>query len=285
MANETLDDARIISQNKCPVCDGHASLISNMKTINPHSNETVDLMTCKLCAHWFHSPLPKQDYLMELYGEGSKFVAGDTSYFDNNFNEKYFQKVRKFVTPSWITGKFNYLEIGVGNANLFKYMSKFSNTSIGVEPGIWSPDNKSLVSSIDSVPTDHKFDIIVLFDVLEHVTEPLGLLKDLRSRASNNAYMSVTVPNSESFAAKFLQSRWAMVRPVGHLHYFSKLSLEKTFKDSGWEVHKISKQRDRQKSLFESLKNIRTLKPFIYTALFGRDQWLIHAKPTTDKQT
>jgi len=287
---ESLDKNFLKEILNCPICEGISKKIDVVKTINPKSQDTLDLMQCQNCGHWWISPLPSQDYLLKLYEDGSEFVVsknykGSDEISDDKL-KKFFNKLIKFVEHKDLK-KLNYLEIGCGSGYILNYFRKKINKCIGVEPGSWKPDGNDIVNSIDEIPNDMKFDIFVINNVLEHLTDPLSLLEKLGKIANNSAVIYLTFPNKDCLTAKFLRGKWPMVRPIGHLHYFSKKSVKIMFGKSNWKIKKIysywafNSFIDLIKSFNWDVKNPLKLiyrflfKFLILQVIMSKDQWHI----------
>jgi len=54
----------------------------------------------------------------------------------------------------------------------------------------------------------------------------LDLLESLSQRLVADGRLYCSFPNNESLRARIFKERWAMVRPIGHLHYFSCMSID-----------------------------------------------------------
>lgn len=72
---EELKKDQLYNLENCPICKSTSKLIDIVKTINPNSNETLNLRECKYCKHWWIGPMPKQNYLIELYRKCSEFIT------------------------------------------------------------------------------------------------------------------------------------------------------------------------------------------------------------------
>jgi len=71
--------------------------------------------------------------------------------------------------------------------------------------------------------------------VLEHLQNPIGILVALRSMAGPSALLICRFPRGNSLEAILRKGRWGMLRPFGHLHYFSLQSTKLMLHRSGWE--------------------------------------------------
>jgi SAM-dependent methyltransferase len=88
--------------------------------------------------------------------------------------------------------------------------------------------------------TGETYDVVWLQNVLEHVIDPLDLLKSLRTLVSPGGLAVVTVPNDCSItqrgalAHQHIDSAF-WVAPPDHLTYFDHDSLTSAANETGWE--------------------------------------------------
>jgi SAM-dependent methyltransferase len=50
-------------------------------------------------------------------------------------------------------------------------------------------------ATLDSLPTDQRFDLVIASEVIEHVPDPMGFLLDLRGRLTPTGTIAMTLPN------------------------------------------------------------------------------------------
>lgn len=289
---EHLDSRELKQLANCPVCKLNKIYgIGVKKTININSDDNVYLKKCKSCGHWFIEPMPQQEYLNNLYKIGSEFVVSK-GYLGRKEPEdieikKYISRFIKYV-PN--LSEMNYLEIGVGAGYYFNYFEKNAKLSYGVDPCTFKPENPNIVEDISLIPKNLKFDIILIQDVLEHLENPINMLKIIKDLANKDAILICGFPNKDCLMAKIMKVRWRMVMPIGHLHYFSKKSVNIMLEKSGWKLKK-KYSIWVQPTIIDIVKNFdwgsknpikRVYKFFIYLLfkeiLFGKDQWYIIAQ-------
>lgn len=248
---DTLDMSYLKEQASCPICSSERTIMlsPDIKTINEKSGQKVELRECVNCGHWWHNPMPTQQYLSSLYAKRSKFVLGDDfiqpmkGVAKINLNE--YKKAPLVISciccmPYLEIKKnkeFNYLEIGCGKGDLFEIFSRHAKLAYGVEPGDWFGDTR-IVTDISKLPKDARFDVIVMYNVLEHLEDPISMMAQCRNIASKDARIYCCFPNKDSFPARNRKKRWDMIRPLGHLHYFSKKSVSILFNKSKWKIVK-----------------------------------------------
>ena len=90
------------------------------------------------------------------------------------------------------------------------------------------------------IATGKTYDVVWLQNVLEHVLDPLDLLKSLRMLVSPGGLAVVTVPNDCSITQRgamehgHIESSFWVV-PPDHLTYFDYVSLTNAANESGWQ--------------------------------------------------
>jgi len=281
----SLDKTQLMGATLCPICSGNSRIIDTVNTINPNSSATLSLRECRNCRHWWHDPLPMQEYLSSLYENASEFVIS------KGFPEKLetpeeLTRISQAIMDSLNREEgFNYLEIGVGSGQLFSIFKEKAELCYGVEPGNWHMMDKNIVKDIDNLPENIHFDVIVAYDVLEHLCSPTDMMRKLRKVANHGAVIHCSFPNRDSLPAAIWRGDWEMVRPVGHLHYFSSRSIERMFEKSRWGLLEKMSCRPRNLSFGDLMMSLgqrardrplnTTWHLLINQLLLGKDQWVV----------
>ncbi len=91
------------------------------------------------------------------------------------------------------------------------------------------------------------FDIIRLWDVIEHVNDPIGMIKRVRKIMKKWWVIVIKTPNMNSFWVKstylfhkYLHLPWSSITPPGHLFQFSNNNLKKLLVNNWFEVIKYT---------------------------------------------
>lgn len=233
----------LLRLHECPICSsGNIDSAFSVKTINPNSDITAQVFKCADCFHWFVNPIPDQATLLQLYANTSPFVIGEGWDVDTIKKRLPANKIEtknvSFWFASYIDIKLcgNYLEIGVGSGNVLNYFGSIGWNCYGIEPGPWGVGNGNIYSNIESLPANIEFDLIVANDVLEHVQDPITLLKQFAVFLKLSGHICISVPYSSSIRAMLTGRYWRCVRPFGHLHFFSKKSLRALADTAGLEI-------------------------------------------------
>ena len=94
----------------------------------------------------------------------------------------------------------NVLEIGCGTGNVSSFLASHGYNVVGCEyymealDKAWPGFDKVQGSAIDLPFTNNSFDIVSLFDVIEHFDSEAPLLKEARRVLRENGLLLITVP-------------------------------------------------------------------------------------------
>ena len=285
---DIFDHTSVTRLTFCPVCeDTNVAKIADVKTIHPESLEKVMYLRCRACQHRYHNPLPTQPYLSKLYSQGSQFVVGHTTGSSPDSPGVLSRVADNIFCGRKLQG-LSVLEIGSGNGGFLRWIEQQGAKVVGVEPGPWGDGALHTVHDISEIEPQC-FDTIIMLDVLEHLSDPIRALNDLLRFASIDTVLVGAFPNAESVQSRLWRGRWRMVRPFGHLHYFSKASIDKAFGRAGWTVlekrptwFRFSCRRQELRGGYYALRgmHINGAVGLFREALLGRDQWFVKATPS-----
>ena len=123
------------------------------------------------------------------------------------------------------------LDIGAGSGILVEEAQKLGYLAEGVEPSKWLCDKaveRGLHVHLGTLPHQSltpPYDIVTLVDVIEHVSNPVELLKLIYPVMSENGLGVVVTPDVSSFTARLMGYRWWHYR-IAHIGYFNRTTLE-----------------------------------------------------------
>ncbi|MFQ5506180.1 MAG: FAD-dependent oxidoreductase [Planctomycetota bacterium] len=88
----------------------------------------------------------------------------------------------------------------------------------------------------DSEHGEKSFDLITMWDLVEHVPEPLSLLRKAASLLADDGHLVIETQNVESRFARLLGARWQHYKHLEHLYHFSPATIRKLLDDAGLEI-------------------------------------------------
>lgn len=174
--------------------------------------------------------------------------------FDNLIQLKWYpERIVQFSS-----GAKSLLELGLGHgitADTFEGHFQ-RHVVIDASPAVIEnfqqrfPDSKAEIieAYFESFETDERFDVIVFGYILEHVDDPVLILKHFRKFLTPGGRMFVTVPNAEVLNRRLgclagmlpnmqLLSEHDLL--LGHKRYYTVDSLRKDVEESGYEIKRL----------------------------------------------
>jgi SAM-dependent methyltransferase len=84
-------------------------------------------------------------------------------------------------------------------------------------------------------------DAVVMLDVVEHLDQPLALLREAISHLKPGGAIMISTGDWNSLLAKLMGRRWRLMTPPQHLCFFSPRNLSTLLQHAGCEIVHISK--------------------------------------------
>lgn len=168
----------------------------------------------------------KYAYLAERGVSG--ISADQNSEREKQRSENIFQHVAHLVKGE---GTRRILDFGGSDGRLMHSFLKRGHECFLVDycekqfPGV-----ERLGATERDIPEDCRFDIIVCNHVIEHVADPVGVLRRLGRHLNENGHLFVEVP-MEIWGQRFLQQE-----PVTHVNFFTPGSLAHALSEAGLHV-------------------------------------------------
>jgi 2-polyprenyl-3-methyl-5-hydroxy-6-metoxy-1,4-benzoquinol methylase len=133
------------------------------------------------------------------------------------------------------------LDIGCGRALLLQEFDKLGADCLGIErsefPGTGLHKIDIHVGALhDSELSDERFDIIILWHVLEHITGLGTLLEELPRHLNPDGLLVISVPNFLSWQSRFFRQHWFHLDLPRHVTHLDKNWLVKALASMGLET-------------------------------------------------
>ena len=171
-------------------------------------------------------------------------------------DRSYYRHPRRDVGAMIPEGASRILDIGCGEGALGRtLLEKGAAEVVGIEadPAAAQAARNNLtrvfrgdVETIDFPFADGYFDCVVLADVLEHMRDPLSVLKKVKRCLSGSGVVVASIPNVRfiSVITQLAEGRWEYkdegILDRTHLRFFTRKEMEILFRDAGFELEGVS---------------------------------------------
>lgn len=255
-------------------------------------NPLADIVDCNACGHSYMTPVLKDELLSRYYSVlNSEFYSGSHD-APVNINQKeykdYTAKIKK-LKPS---GRI--LEIGCGNGFLLKGLESAGYECYGVEP---SPVAQAHAKNVLGLNVENgfldqtsfyqqQFDIVILIDVVEHITDMRTFMTQVKHVMADGAVIFIGTGNIDSLNAKIAGPDWGYFLSWEHVSFFNRKSMQQLLASNNFSEINIcgtSLQHRPLQNIFEFGKNLfkKLVNPFLRSKYYHGityDHFIVTAK-------
>ena len=211
-----------------------------------------NIVQCQRCDFCFTNPRPTPESLPSFYTEDYFKDSHETRF--NFFHEDgamkssdelgFASRIADIEENLPTRGKL--LEIGSAMGHFLDAMKRRGWQVKGIEI---SQDAIELARQgnievfcgvLEEFQSDEKFDVVCMYQVLEHVPDPAYVIERSRQLLSEGGLLVIEVPNLESFDAKINRQRrnWNYDLPR-HLNHFRPGVLRNKLRENGFEIVEV----------------------------------------------
>jgi 2-polyprenyl-3-methyl-5-hydroxy-6-metoxy-1,4-benzoquinol methylase len=227
-----------IAPNHCDFC----SQVQNSKSVTTldleketadHSTYTASsskrikskVLRCESCSLIQLEQIFMPGTIVHAYNNASETSHNLES---ENRMKSFARQVSKFREILEVHSGGNLLDIGCAEGSFLRSVRDFDLNSFGVEPSKNLSKIAREVYNLEVIEGDAvsanqfgiKFQIISLWDVLEHVESPSQTFLQINDLIQNNGILILNLPMVDTFPAKTLRRYWPFYLEV-HLYYFT----------------------------------------------------------------
>jgi 2-polyprenyl-3-methyl-5-hydroxy-6-metoxy-1,4-benzoquinol methylase len=221
----------LYSGSTAPVIDEHAAFRCTTNTL-----VRPEVLQCGDCDHVFSNPSTWPPSLSDAY-EG----LSDPDYLDIIHAKRRTFRRAADVVQRLHPRRGTVVEVGSYAGLFLDEMASRGYSVTGVEPSRWGADVargrghnvvqgtiESLAQGIPGAP----FDIVVSWDVLEHVEDPRAMMRTLAEWTKPGGTMVLSTLDRGNWFAKRTGGHWPWIIPM-HLHYFDQAAVKSMAADNG----------------------------------------------------
>ncbi|MBP6924076.1 MAG: class I SAM-dependent methyltransferase [Candidatus Pacebacteria bacterium] len=228
----------------CPACDAKSSAPRFVKN-------GFNYVTCNECRTFYTNPRPSAELLEKFYASSVNYAYWNEVIFpasEAKRREKIFVPRVDLVIDlckTYAPQAESLLEVGAGFGTFCEEMlaRKIFSKVVAIEPGAeLAKTCRSRGIDVIELPIEQvtfkaedRFDVIVTFEVIEHLFSPKDFIVGCRNIVKDGGLLIITCPNGEGFDVTTLGTVSDTVDHE-HLNYLNPQSLEALMKKTGFEV-------------------------------------------------
>ncbi len=257
---------RFAREIPCPLCGG-------ARHVRLFVKRGYAIVRCEACELVFANPQVDERLVLDEYREGGSndlWVDVLTSERQLGLDRAKFEEILDELEP--YRGGGRLLDVGTSIGLFLQLAGERGWSGTGTEFGrrALAYARERLGVEVTDRPLAEAgfepgtFDVVTLNSVLEHVNEPLELLREVEKLLRPGGAVFLIVPNVESLACRVLHERAATFDGRNHLVYFSPRTLRAALERTGFEP-------------VETHTRVSSLDPVL--------EWLGYHEPYSDADT
>jgi len=216
--------------DECPVCDSRPSRLFARK-------EGLTYVRCQECDLVYANPRPSAEAMASRLEMWGKQYSARNEYLRDRVRS---QQVRVRLLRTYCRSG-SLLDFGSGDGSFLRAAMDAGYRAEGVEKAAAAAEfaRSHFEASIratdieDASLKSTTFDIITMWDVLEHLLDPIHVVKGLGGRLAEDGYLVVLTPHSRGFSSRVRGPAWWVFGPHDHVCLFSIRTVEYLLQRSG----------------------------------------------------
>ena len=214
---------------ECLVCNNNS-----FKKFLSKNKFHPEYLKCKKCGFVFAPP--QKDFIYRRFNYAPK-KTDETKIRLLNYELRY-QLIDKYLNKE----KPVFLDVGTNDGIFIKLLKSKNIQSTGIEPNTDAVNharNNYGISLINAKFEDYNFtknyDVITLFNVFEHVTNPQEIIEKIKEISSSNALLVLELPNIHYFFPRISFGYWHHFQST-HYWFFNKKTLRIFLEKHGFQL-------------------------------------------------
>lgn len=240
-----------MAQTHCYLCgSSKLSVYGNLTDLLLEREDVeITLVKCENCGLLYQYPRFSQETIDKHYPpeyDSYKSENLESSDLSSRISRLGLSKRRKFVTS--IKGGGKLLDIGCATGNFMRAMKSSPGWELfGVEINKHAAEIARQEFSLNVIhgeleqanfPQDY-FDVITLWDVLEHLPDPQSTLSEIYRVLKKDGALILRIPNGNSWDARLFGRYWFGLDAPRHYYIFNQKTITKLLDLSGFQVKKV----------------------------------------------
>lgn len=189
-------------QQQCPACLGREVRHLEPLSLLRKSPRFGFISGCERCGVLFANPLPTAEALAEVYSPEGDWGRHRQEEREKQVSvrrlEELFGPIRQQLDVLHPPAGASVLDVGCGLGGMLDSLSDAGWSTFGIDPATKVAFARH--QEVAAIPDSPTFDLAILHHVLEHITEPLDLLRQLARAIKPGGYLLISQPNLDDVA-------------------------------------------------------------------------------------
>jgi 2-polyprenyl-3-methyl-5-hydroxy-6-metoxy-1,4-benzoquinol methylase len=194
------------------------------------------IVRCVSCGLVRQNPQPQSTDLVQAYQE----VTDERYEEEASGRVATFSRALRDIERHERGGRL--LDVGCHTGIFLEVARRSGWSTFGVEPSRWSAD-RARARGLDvthgtleeATFAEGSFDVISMWDVIEHLGDPLEELRRVHKLLRPNGLLALSTMNVDSWFPRLLGRRWPWYMQM-HLYYFTPGTLRQMLEQAGYEM-------------------------------------------------
>ncbi len=209
------------------------------------------VVTCARCGLTYVTPrLRDESLLAQVYDEGywRSSAARDRGYTDYRADQPLYLRTYRRRLPvirRHCARPGRVLDVGCAAGYFLRVMQQEGWEVTGLEPSdAIRPQAEELIGKenvraglLGEVELERSsFDLVTMWDVLEHIPDPVAAAREVRSLLAPAGRFLIETQDVASLAARVLGRRWQHYKHAEHLYHFDRRTIAEVLRRAGFRV-------------------------------------------------
>jgi len=196
----------------------------------------------------------------EWYNESmQEFNVAQGTVPQGSMDKRYDQRMSRMLRAAqshllYDTNSITSLDVGCSSGALLEVAIRCGFVAHGAEPAEQAANTAAKVPNAnvfkgflhDAKYPDNHFDIITLFEVIEHLTDPVGLVSEIARILKPGGILLIGTGNADSWTVKVQVEKWEyfdIAGHGGHISFFTPKSMNKLAQLCSLNIKDLSTKR------------------------------------------
>ncbi len=231
-------DNRNPVMKKCPVC--YDSNIDKLARVRGY-----DMFQCKICGLIFCNPYPTSEQLFEIYNCEAKRL--ENKLFKATFEKRLNIFIPRVELIQGYANRGKLLDVGSAVGIFIEALKRkkmpYEVTCCELSHNACTELKKCYPSAqilncdvmeIDESHQKNRYDIVTLWDTIEHIIDLNGMLRKIRTLLNNTGIFVFSTPNTDSFEWTIAGIEHEQLSPPTHLNLMNEKAIRILLSKNGF---------------------------------------------------